>query len=54
VEAHGDRLVVATGGQLLQLTQLQPEGGKALDTRAFLNGVRVKPGDRFSPMPGAP
>jgi methionyl-tRNA formyltransferase len=53
VEAHGDRLVVATGLNLLQLTPLQPEGGRPLDARAFLNGARVKPGDRFCPMPGA-
>jgi methionyl-tRNA formyltransferase len=48
VEAHADRLVVSTSPGLLQLTELQPEGGRALDARAFLNGARVRVGDVFT------
>lgn len=48
VEAHGDRLVVACGeGTFLQLDEVQPEGKRRLFARDFLNGARVRLGDRF-------
>jgi methionyl-tRNA formyltransferase len=50
VVAHGDQLVVATAPGLLRLIELQPEGGRPLDARAFLNGARVAPGDAFRPL----
>lgn len=51
--AHGDDLVVATGDGPLHLVQLQPEGRPAQATRAFLNGHRLVPGDRFESPPTA-
>ena len=51
-EAHGDRLVVATGSGALQVTHVQPEGGKPLTARAFLNGGHARVGDSFHPVPG--
>lgn len=40
-------IVVAARTGVLRVTRLQRPGGKALDARAFLNGVPVRPGDAF-------
>ncbi len=47
VEAVHDRLIIATGAGSLRLTELQPEGRRAMDARAFINGVHVHAGLRF-------
>jgi len=62
VEAHGDRLIVATGSGQLLLTQIQAEGKRPMTARDFLAGHHLAPGDVFvqpaasprSPAPGAP
>jgi methionyl-tRNA formyltransferase len=55
VEAHGDRLVVATGNGRLQLTEIQAEGKRPMSARDFLAGHQLAPGDRFAqPAPGPP
>ena len=62
VEAHGDRLIVATGRGQLLLTQIQAEGKRPMSARDFLAGHHLTPGDRFvqpapspqSPAPGTP
>jgi methionyl-tRNA formyltransferase len=51
VEAHADALVVATGSGALRITEIQPEGGRPLDARAFLNGGHARAGDVFQPLP---
>jgi hypothetical protein len=38
----------------VRLLRLQVEGRPVVDTRAFLNGHRVRVGDRFDPLPDAP
>jgi methionyl-tRNA formyltransferase len=47
VEAHGERLVVATGAGLLQVMQIQAEGKRPMNVREFLAGHRLSVGDRF-------
>lgn len=48
IEASGDRLLVATGGGgAVAILQIQPEGRRRVDTRAFLAGRRWSPGQRF-------
>jgi methionyl-tRNA formyltransferase len=51
IEAHADALVVATGSGALRITEIQPEGGRPLDARAFLNGGHARAGDVFQPLP---
>jgi methionyl-tRNA formyltransferase len=51
VEAHGDRLIVATGNGLLRLVEVQPEGKRAMAARDFLAGRPVNAGDRFTAAP---
>jgi methionyl-tRNA formyltransferase len=51
VDAHGDRLVVATGDGLLRLTEVQAEGKRPMTARDFLAGHHVTPGHRFTPGP---
>jgi len=51
VEAHADALIVATGSGVLRITEIQPEGGRPLDARAFLNGGHARAGDVFQPLP---
>lgn len=41
------RLVVATGGGLLQVHRIQPQGKQVMDAAALLNGYRVTTGSRF-------
>ena len=50
-EAHGDRLVVASGDAALRLLEIQPEGKRPLTAREFLAGHRVAAGARFSAQP---
>jgi len=46
--AHGDELVVSCGEQTaLLLNEVQPEARKRIPVRDFINGMRVKVGDRF-------
>jgi methionyl-tRNA formyltransferase len=49
VEADKDRLTIATSEGIAVIHQLQPAGKKLLRIREFLNGHRVRPGDRFGP-----
>ena len=51
VEAHGDRLLVATGQGQLQVLQIQAEGKRPMSARDFLAGHRLSAGDRFGPEP---
>jgi len=48
VSARGDDLLVTCGEQTaLRLLEVQPEARKRLSVRDFINGLRVKVGDRF-------
>jgi methionyl-tRNA formyltransferase len=48
VEARGDELVVACGGgTALRVFELQPEGKQRLKARDFINGMRVRAGERL-------
>jgi methionyl-tRNA formyltransferase len=48
IEAHGDDLVVACGEQTrLRILEIQPEGKRRMSVRDFLNGMRVRAGERF-------
>jgi methionyl-tRNA formyltransferase len=40
-------LTVGTGEGTLQITRLQPAGKRVMEWRDFVNGYRVRPGDRF-------
>ena len=42
------RLLVATGGGMLELLEIKPAGGKLMTWPDFANGRHVKAGDRFS------
>ncbi len=48
LEAHGDRLVVATGNGALRLLELQPEGKRRMLANEFLAGHHPSPGSRFT------
>jgi methionyl-tRNA formyltransferase len=49
ISAHGDDFVVACGeGTSLQIFELQLEGKKRMSVRDFLNGTKLKSGDRLS------
>lgn len=45
LEAEGDSLVIACGGQSLRILELQLEGKKRMDTAAFLRGCQIGAGD---------
>jgi methionyl-tRNA formyltransferase len=48
LKAQGDDLVVSCGeGTLLRLEEVQPEGKRRMRARDFLNGARVRAGERF-------
>jgi len=54
ITAQGDTLVISCGNQTaLKLLSLQPEGGRELSTRDFLNGARVKAGEVFGEVDSA-
>jgi len=48
IVARGDELVVSCGDHTaLQLIEVQPEARKRIPVRDFINGMRLKVGDRF-------
>jgi methionyl-tRNA formyltransferase len=48
IVAHGDDLLVSSGEETaLRLIEVQPEARKRIPVRDFINGLRVKVGDRF-------
>lgn len=48
VEAGRDKIIVACGERtLLQLLVVQPEGRPRMNARDFINGARLKAGERF-------
>jgi methionyl-tRNA formyltransferase len=47
VEAKGTELTISCGFGLLKIGELQLEGKKRMSTRDFLNGVKLKVGDRL-------
>jgi methionyl-tRNA formyltransferase len=48
VKAEGDELWVACGDQtILRLLEVQPEGKRRLSARDFLNGARLRAGERL-------
>jgi methionyl-tRNA formyltransferase len=48
IVAHGDELVVQCGEQTaLRVLEVQPEARKKMAARDFINGMRLKVGDRF-------
>jgi methionyl-tRNA formyltransferase len=49
LEAAGDHILIATGHQVAQLTELQPAGKRPLGIEAFLRGYRVRAGERLGP-----
>jgi methionyl-tRNA formyltransferase len=49
LQAEGDRLVVAAGGDACLVRRVQPAGKQPQDVAAFLRGHRVRAGDRFGP-----
>jgi methionyl-tRNA formyltransferase len=51
VRAAGDDLVVAAGRGALRLTELRPEGKRAMSPREFMAGRHLKPGMRFASSP---
>lgn len=49
IAASGDELLVSCGeGTVLEISELQLEGKKRMAVRDFLNGVKLKVGDRLS------
>jgi methionyl-tRNA formyltransferase len=46
-EAAGDRLAIATGAGLLEVTDIQAEGKRPMSVREFLAGHRLASGQRF-------
>ncbi|MCI8717496.1 MAG: methionyl-tRNA formyltransferase [Lachnospiraceae bacterium] len=47
IEVAKDSFSVKTGKNLLCVTELQMEGKKRMDTRAFLSGIRLETGERL-------
>ena len=48
IKAHGGDLVVACGDEtLLRIEEVQPEGKRRMSVRDFLNGARVRAGERL-------
>jgi methionyl-tRNA formyltransferase len=47
LEASGERLLIATPQQAVQLAAVQPAGKRMLSIAEFLRGYRVMPGERF-------
>jgi methionyl-tRNA formyltransferase len=54
VGVHADAIDVAAGPGVVRITELQPEGRRAMAVRAFLGGRAIAVGDRFDPLPLAP
>jgi methionyl-tRNA formyltransferase len=53
VAVRGDALEVAAGPGVVRITEIQPEGRRAMPVRAFLGGRTVSVGSRFDPLPPA-
>jgi methionyl-tRNA formyltransferase len=51
VLSHGP--AIATGDGVLCLTEVQPDGSRRMDGKSFLNGHRLKIGERFGVVPDA-
>ena len=51
VAVQPDALDVAANPGTVRITELQPEGRRAMPVRAFLGGRAISPGDRFEPLP---
>jgi methionyl-tRNA formyltransferase len=51
IQEHQGRLLVGTGDGWLEILKLQPEGRKAVDGRAFVNGYPLTEGDGFLVTP---
>jgi methionyl-tRNA formyltransferase len=47
VSADEQQVLVATGGGLLEIVELQPEGKRRMSAIDFLHGHELQPGDRF-------
>lgn len=48
VQAKGENLIIACGEKsFLKINELQIEGKKRMDTRDFLNGIRIKQGEKL-------
>ena len=47
IEVAKDSFSVKTGKNLLCITELQMEGKKRMDTRAFLSGIRLETGEKL-------
>jgi methionyl-tRNA formyltransferase len=48
LKAHGDELLISCGdGTRLRLEEVQPEGKRRMSVRDFLNGARVRAGERL-------
>ncbi|MDD5645336.1 MAG: methionyl-tRNA formyltransferase, partial [bacterium] len=45
--AADKKIAVKCPDGYIEIFKLQPEGGKVMDASDFINGFRVKPGDRF-------
>ena len=50
VDAAGDRLAVATGSGVLEITEIQSEGKRPMSAREFLAGHPLSRGDRFGSL----
>jgi methionyl-tRNA formyltransferase len=48
LEADGDRLLIAAGGDHLRVVEIQAEGKRPMGAREFLAGHRLAAGDRFT------
>ncbi|MEX0678903.1 MAG: methionyl-tRNA formyltransferase [Pirellulales bacterium] len=48
LEAHEDKLEIATGNAVLAIDAIQPAGKRVLTAGEFLRGYPVQPGDKFS------
>lgn len=51
IEAGSEGLTVACGTGFLRITEVLPEGRRAMSASAFLNGVAVKAGVQILPVP---
>jgi methionyl-tRNA formyltransferase len=54
LEVEGARVLVATGGEMLELVRVKPEGGREMDASEWVRGLRVSGGPLvLRPSPGA-
>jgi methionyl-tRNA formyltransferase len=51
LEAHGDRLHIATGSGVIAITEIQAEGKRPMTPREFLAGHRMTAGERVTAGP---